>query len=375
MKKKSIWRGSILPLILSVALCSGLFTGCGSAASDSDAETEAEEEATEAEEEETEEETTASSTDPVTMTAFAMDTYMTVTVYGNEAEEAAEAALAEIERLDALLSTGDEDSEVYSINANGGGTLSEDTEYLLQRSLELWESTGGCFEITIYPVMDAWGFTDDDFQVPTGETLETLLTLVDSSKIVYDEENSMITLEEGMAIDFGGIAKGYTSSQIMEIFGEYDITGGLVSLGGNIQVTGDKPTATTWKVAVQNPDEDGDYLCILEVDDVAVITSGGYERYFEEDGVTYHHIIDPTTGYPANNGLTSVTIVCDDGTKADGLSTSLFIMGTETAIEYWRAHSDEFDVVLLDEEGTIYISEGLADCYTSDYEVEILYAE
>jgi thiamine biosynthesis lipoprotein len=113
-------------------------------------------------------------------------------------------------------------------------------------------------------------------------------------------------------------------------------------------------------------------LGILSTSDRAVITSGGYERYFEQDGVTYHHIIDPKTGYPAESGLVSVTIISADGTLADGLSTSLFVMGKDRAVDYWENHREEFDMILLSEDGTLYVSEGIEDSFSSDYDIEVI---
>lgn len=304
---------------------------------------------------------------------FAMDTYMTVTAYGPNAEMAVDQAQQEIERLDALLSTGAETSEVAQINANGGGTLSEDTTYLLERSLDLYDSTNGVFDIAIYPLMDAWGFTTGNYTVPSNEMIENLLPLTDANNIIYDKDESSISFaKDGMKIDFGGIAKGYTSGRIADIYRECGVTSGLINLGGNVQVVGTKTDGSKWRVAVQSPETEDDYLGILSTADRAVITSGGYERYFEQDGVKYHHIIDPSTGHPANNGLVSVTIVSADGTLADGLSTSLFIMGKDKAAEYWRAHSDEFDTILEDEDGILYVTEGIADDFTSDHETNII---
>ena len=304
---------------------------------------------------------------------FAMDTYMTVTAYGPNAEMAVDQAQQEIERLDALLSTGAETSEVAQINANGGGTLSEDTTYLLERSLDLYDSTNGVFDIAIYPLMDAWGFTTGNYTVPSDEMIENLLPLTDANNIIYDKDESSISFaKDGMKIDFGGIAKGYTSGRIADIYRECGVTSGLINLGGNVQVVGTKTDGSKWRVAVQSPETEDDYLGILSTADRAVITSGGYERYFEQDGVKYHHIIDPSTGHPANNGLVSVTIVSVDGTLADGLSTSLFIMGKDKAAEYWRAHSDEFDTILEDEDGVLYVTEGIADDFTSDHETNII---
>ncbi|MCQ2508420.1 MAG: FAD:protein FMN transferase [Dorea sp.] len=297
---------------------------------------------------------------------FAMDTYMTVTAYGPEGEKATKEAVSEIERLDALLSTGNSDSEIYQINENQGGSLGPDAVYLFERSMELWKQTGGLFDIAIYPVMKAWGFTDQNYQVPKEDTLTDLLKLADPDKILYDEEKQELQLEEGMAIDFGGIAKGYTSSRIMDIYRDCGVSSGLVSLGGNVQALGSKPDGSSWKIAIQNPDPDADYLGVLQIVDKAVITSGGYERYFEQDGKNYHHIIDPATGYPAENGLLSVTIISADGTLADGLSTSLFIMGKEKACEFWREHKEAFDFILLDQDENLWISEGIEKTFTSE---------
>ncbi len=293
---------------------------------------------------------------------FAMDTYMTLTAYGDQAEEAVDQAAEEIKRLDSALSTGDEDSQVSKLNVNGGGSLTEDTKYLFEKSMDLYESTDGLFDIAIYPVMEAWGFPTQDYKVPDKTELQNLLALTDASKIRYkEEENSLSFEEEGMKIDFGGIAKGYTSSRIMKIYKDLGVTSGLVNLGGNVQALGTKPDGSKWKVGIQDPEGKEDYLGTLSIKDQAVITSGGYERYFEEDGKTYHHIIDPRTGYPADSGLISVTIVSSDGTLADGLSTSLFIMGKDKAIAYWRDHSQEFDGILETEDGTLYVTEGIKD--------------
>ena len=304
---------------------------------------------------------------------FAMDTYMTVTAYGAKAQEAVDEAEAEIQRLDELLSTGNEESEIAQLNQNKSAILSEDAGYLVERALELNKETDGAFDIAIYPVMEAWGFPTQNYQVPTADTLESLLKLADASQIIYDENSRKISFgREGMKIDLGGIAKGYTSSRIMDIYKENNISSGLVNLGGNVQALGTKPDGSKWRVAVQSPDDTEDYLGILSVEDKAVITSGGYERYFEQDGKTYHHIINPKTGYPAENGLTSVTVVSEDGTLADGLSTSLFIMGKEEAIEFWKAHSEEFDIIMLTDEGKLYVTEGIQDDFSTEMEMEII---
>ncbi len=313
-----------------------------------------------------------------TRSVFAMDTYMTLTAYGSAREEALDEAVSEIERLETLFNAEDEESEIYILNDSGTEILSEETGYLLERSLELYESTDGLFDIAIYPLMQAWGFTTLEYTVPDEDTLSELLKYTDASQIQYDSDSLLTELPDNMKIDLGGIAKGYTSARIMDIFEEYGLPAGVVSLGGNVQVYGAKSDGSAWNIAIQDPDTDsGNYLGVLSLAEAkAVITSGGYERYFEEDGVTYHHILDPRTGYPADSGILSSTIVSSDGTLADGLSTALYIMGVYEAASYWRERSDEFDFVLLDESGTLYVSEGISDCFSSDlYDIEIITKE
>ena len=344
---------------LSVSLLLG---GCNNTKQDTTTETK-----------NTQTEEKAESNEEASKDIFAMDTYMTLTAYGAKAQEAVDEAEAEIQRLDELLSTGNEESEIAQLNQNKSAILSEDAGYLVERALELNKETDGAFDIAIYPVMEAWGFPTQNYQVPTADTLESLLKLADASQIIYDENSRKISFDrEGMKIDLGGIAKGYTSSRIMDIYKENNISSGLVNLGGNVQALGTKTDGSKWRVAVQSPDDTEDYLGILSVEDKAVITSGGYERYFEQDGKTYHHIIDPKIGYPAENGLTSVTVVSEDGTLADGLSTSLFIMGKEEAIEFWKAHSEEFDIIMLTDEGKLYVTEGIQDDFSTEMEMEII---
>ena len=303
---------------------------------------------------------------------FAMDTVMSFTAYGPKAEEAVDAAMKEIERLDALLSTGNESSEISQLNAAGSFLISEDTLKLLEEAESIRQSTGGLFDVTVYPLMQLWGFPTGDYRVPTQEEISSTLSLVDAAQIQI--EGAQVTLGSGQQVDLGGIAKGYASDRVMELYREYGVTSGMVSLGGNIETLGTKPDGTDWKIGIRNPEINAasdigsgteDVLLALEVENRAVITSGGYERYFEENGETYIHILDPRTGYPADSGLLSVTVVSEKGMLADALSTSLYIMGEADAAEYWRIHGNDegnsFELVLVDTSGKVYATEGLRD--------------
>ena len=297
-----------------------------------------------------------------TREVYAMDTVMTLEAYGQNADAALDAAVAEIERLDALWSIASSDGEIAQLNAEKQITASADTLALLTRAKEISTATDGLFSTTIAPLMEAWGFTSGDYRVPDEAELSALLAHVDDEEIAIS--GSTVTIPADAKVDLGGIAKGFTSARVMGIFHENGIKNGILSLGGNVQALGTKPDGSLWRVGLQDPANERALFATLELADKAVITSGAYERNFEQNGVVYHHIIDPRTGYPAESGLSSVTIVSDDGTLADGLSTTLFIMGKEAAVEFWRSHRDDFDMVLLADDGAVTVSAGIADALT-----------
>ena len=302
-------------------------------------------------------------------TVFAMDTVMDLRVYGAGGKEVLDDAEKEIMRLDSLLRRGDPSSEIYEVNHEGSAEVSEDTAELIRAALCISESTDGVFDISIAPVMDLWGFYGQQFHVPTAENIESVLSEVNWRGISLS--GNTVSLQDGIQIDLGGIAKGFLSDRIMEIYRRAGMKSGLVSLGGNVQTLGTRPDGSQWKIAIQDPDDESAYAGTIETSDQAVITSGSYQRFFEENGVKYHHIIDPKTGYPARSGVISVTIVSEDGAMADGLSTSLFVMGVDKGAEYWRSH-EGFDAVFITEDKRIYVTEGLKDSFSSDLPYEII---
>lgn len=351
-------RYKVRLILASAVVASMLLTGCGTASDTKNTGSASETQTTNS--------TTASSAQPVSQEIFAMDTYMTVTAYGDNAQKGVTDAVAEIQRLDNLLSIGKEDSEISKLNKSGCAAMSDDTAVMVTKALDLYKSTGGAFDITVLPLMELWGFTTQEYYVPTEDEIQSTLQRVGADKLTWDENTKTLTLGDKQEIDLGGIAKGFTSSRIMEIFKKDGVTCGMVSLGGNVHLLGTKQDGSAWRVGIQDPNNTDDMLGILQANDCAVITSGAYERNFEKDGVTYHHIIDPATGKPSNSGLTSVTIVSKDGTLADGLSTSLFVMGKDKAIAYWKQHADEFDTILVDKDRNVYITEGIAGNFSPD---------
>lgn len=304
-----------------------------------------------------------------------MDTFMTLTAYGSKRAEALNAASAEIYRLNDLFSIGVETSEIAKVNADGHVTLSSETLDVVKAALYVNEMTGGCFDITVTPLMELWGFTTGIHHVPCKEEIDNELLRTGLNKLNLDEGTSSLSLDADAEIDLGGIAKGYTSQRVMEIFKENGVKSGIVSLGGNVQCLGLKPDGSRWKVAIRKPwASESSYAAVLEVEDCAVISSGGYERYFEDEatGKIYSHILDPKTGYPVENDLDSVTIICNDGTLADGLSTSLFIMGLENAVSFWKENSDLFELLLITKNNNIFASEGIEEYLKTDMPLTII---
>ena len=316
---------------------------------------------------------------------FAMDTYMEFTAYGKNSEKAVDAAIEEVQKLDAMLSAENSKSEVYALNEQGNLQATDDLAELILRGKEIYQETDGLFDDTIYPVMKLWGFPASNYHVPTAAEVQKKLALVDGNKVEIQtrdsdekgrdskEKANFVTLGANQQIDFGGIAKGYTGQKLAELFQEYGVSSALVSLGGNIQAIGTKPDGSSWKVGIRDPKGgQQDYIGVLSVENQAVVTSGGYERYFEEDGETYIHIINPRTGYPADGDLLSVTIVSRDGTLADGMSTALYIMGYEKACQFWRQHREEFNVILVTDDGKIHIYENLKENFQTECDMEMI---
>ena len=307
--------------------------------------------------------------DQSTQEIFAMDTYMSLTAYGSNSEEAVNKAMQEINRLDVMFSVGNADSDVTKINENGSGEVSEETAFIINRAMQVSEKTNGAFDITIYPLMELWGFTTKNYRVPESSEIAEALKGVSYTNVSVNGQQ--VALTGGSSIDLGGIAKGYTSSRVIQIMKDCGIEHAIVNLGGNVQVLGTKTDGSDWRVAIQNPASENSYLGILSTTDKAVITSGGYERYFEQDGQVYHHIIDTQTGYPSDSDLTSVTIVYSDGTTADALSTALFAMGLDGAKELYRSGDIDFDMILFDG-SRVYVSEGIASGFSTDMNKEII---
>ena len=298
---------------------------------------------------------------------FAMDTVMQLTAYGAHAERALSVCEGEIARLDAKLSAQSENSEIAKLNA-GGVCEDSETLLLLGKALEIARRTQGAYDPTVYPLMTLWGFGTEHAQVPQKTQIDEALTHVGYEKL--SDVASPYRLPEAMAIDLGGTGKGFAAETARRCLQEQGVTSAVLSLGGNVTLLGSKPDGSDWTVGLQDPESDGCFG-YLSARDVSVVTSGGYQRYFEENGRRYWHILDAKTGFPAETGLASVTVVSADDTLADGLSTALFVMGPEEAARFWR-ESGDFEAVFLLDSGEIYITEGLREQFQSERGFEVI---
>lgn len=287
---------------------------------------------------------------------YAMDTIMTLTLYGDKAEETMNEAVSLIHRYDSLFSVTEPDSDISKINSASGAavTVSPETYELVQKCLEVSADTEGLFDISIYPLVKAWGFTTENQHVPSEDERETAMKKIDYTRIRLLEKDQ-IQIDPGMQIDLGAAAKGYLSQKLMELCQEKGVSSAIVSLGGNVQTMGTKADGSFFRVGITDPSDGTSLYGTIQVKDKAVITSGIYQRYFTEGEKTYHHIMDKRTGMPAENDLASVTVIAEDGGKADALATALYVMGEEKAKAYQKEHP-ELQLVLIRKDGSCWQS-------------------
>ena len=301
---------------------------------------------------------------------FAMDTVMTLTAYGKNAKSGLDAATGVINSLNTLLDPEVENSAAYLLNhADGQNVIvTPQVAEILNTALKVCKQSGGALDLSVYPLYLAWGeFDSEKGVIPSSKEIKELLKNVRFSETSITEfsgeSNYSVRMPAGTQISFGAAAKGCASDRAIEAMRNAGVESGIVSLGGNVQTLGLKPDGTNWTVAVQDPNNSSSYLGVVSVGETAVVTSGTYQRYFTQNGKTYHHLINPETGRPINNTLTSVTIICEDGTLADCLSTALFIMGESKALNYWRTYGG-FEMILVNKDNQITCTKGLMEQFT-----------
>ena len=308
-------------------------------------------------------------TEPISRTGFYFDTVIQITLYDTEDDSVLDGCFALAEKYENLFSATKEGSDVWNINHGNGEpvTVSEETVSLLVTAVDYANTTAGRIDPTIRPVSELWNFgSESEAQVPKDTAIKEALSHISYDTIRFgvgpSEETgasvyNTVTLQDPeAAIDLGFIAKGYIADQMKEYLLSQGVESACISLGGNVITIGEKPDGSPFRIGIQEPfAPEGTALDTVEVRDTSVVTSGIYERYFYEGDTLYHHVLDTSTGYPVDNELASVTIICESSTKADALSTSCLCMGLEKGRQYLDRAKVEY--LLITKDGTQYRSE------------------
>ena len=293
---------------------------------------------------------------------FYFDTVVTIVLYGAP-EGLLDEIWADCARYEQLLSKTIQGSDVDRINHAGGQPVQVDHETweILRRAVEVSDSSGHDFSVTIAPLTALWDFTDGTNRMPTDEERLAALPLVNDDLLVLGE-NDTVTLPEGMEVDLGGIAKGYIADQIAEAI-RGRVLGATLNFGGNVYAVGIKPDASPFRVGIRDPQGgDNDSIAVVSVSDLSVVTSGIYERYFELNGVRYHHILDPETGISSDSDLASATIISKSSMTADAMATACIVMGRDKALQYLAEQG--MDGLLITRSGEIVTTDGFEDLYS-----------
>ena len=266
-----------------------------------------------------------------------MGTVCTVNAYDDGTKSLYDELFARLHEIDETFSVTIDSSEISAINKAAGErsvSVSSDTAYVVRSALSFAELTGGAFDPTVGPLVKIWGINTDHARVPEKSEIDAVLPLINWRDVSVADDNTVMLKRRGMALDLGGIVKGYAADELTKILKARKVRRAIVDLGGNIFVYGKKKDGSPWRVGIKDPnDPEGVPSIVLNVANSTIVTSGVYERFFTENGVRYHHILDAKTGYPAASGLLSSTIVCESSMAADALSTSVFVLGKESGME------------------------------------------
>lgn len=310
----------------------------------------------------------------VTDEMFALDTIITFTIYDEKelAKSTIDKCKNEITRLENLLSATKENTDVYNINHSNGKevAVSDETAEILRKSKELSKSTNGAFDVSIYPIVKLWGFDTKEYKVPDDSEISDTLKYVDFNDIEISDDNR-VKLKGGMSIDLGAVAKGYIGEKLYSVMKGQNIARGIINLGGMVITCDSENEADDFTIGVEYPDTK-EVFATFETDEKFTVTSGAYQRYFEEDGKRYHHIISPFNGKPSDSDISSVTVITADGVSGDALSTAFYVLGVDKTLEYVKTHTDFSGesygfIILNSNKDEVYIS---SDLYENVFKLE-----
>lgn len=304
----------------------------------------------------------------IQQTYFYLGTVINITLFDTEDTTHLNNISKIVNDLENTLSRNIETSEISNINRLSKNTplkITDDSYILIEKSIEYSELSQGYFDITVNPLVDLWSIGTEDQSVPDINDIEQALSYIDYNNIKLNKEDSSITLlSDDTTLDLGGIGKGYVADKIVEYLRLSSIDNALINLGGNVFALGSSGKNEPWNIGIQHPDFDKSGAIIsIQAKDKSIVTSGIYERYFEEDGKLYHHILDPFTGYPIQNNILSLTIVSDFSIDGDALSTSMFALGKDKALEIIST-LDNVEAIIVTNDNNIYLTKGIKDSYS-----------
>lgn len=315
-----------------------------------------------------------SNVNPYSKNSFAMGTVCSITLYEKVDDFNFDEAFKIVEEIENRMSPVITNSELDQINSNAGirpVMVSDDTYLVIKEGIKYGSLKESKFDITIGPLVNLWGIGTEYQNLPESTAIESVISLIGSEYILLNDKDRSVFLEKkGMAIDLGGIAKGYAADAVRKFLLEKGFTKGIINLGGNVLTFGTKAPETPWRIGIQDPmDSRGHYIGTLDTGETAVVTSGIYERYFEKNGKRYHHILDPDSGYPIENELLSITIVAKKGITADAYSTVAFSEGLKKGMEMLESTAN-IEGIFITKDKNIFITTGLKNFFklsSTDY--------
>ncbi|ASA19628.1 FAD:protein FMN transferase [Paenibacillus donghaensis] len=301
-------------------------------------------------------------------TFYIYDTVVTIKVFGDEVQQSNMDSIQQmLERMDMELSRTKEGGEVYAVNQAAGKeavVVSDETLDVVKQSIKYAEEMNGLFDPTIGPLVDLWAIGNGGEQVPPEADIAAATSLTNYKDVIIDDAAKTVKLtKEGMVLDLGGIGKGYAADRIADYLKEEGLDSAMINLGGSsIIALGTKPGGAQWNIGLQDPDQTrGTQLGTIKITDEVIDASGVYERFFMQDNVRYHHILDPRTGFPSQNGLKSITIMSPNATDADALSTGVFLMGLEEGMTYLEALPGDVEAFFITDDNKIYATSGIRE--------------
>ena len=355
--KKIIKRCTFSIFAASLLLSSAAFSGCSLKAN-------------------TAENSDAGSQEPVSATAIKLNTAVTVTIYDSQDRELLTECMNLCDKYEKIFSRTASDSELYQLHHREltpvAGTedtfqVSDPLAELIRKGLYYSELSEGAFDIAIEPLTSLWDFTAEDPQVPENRLIQEALTKCDYHNVSVSDNNEVILKTEDTAIELGAIAKGYIADRLKDYLISQGVKSAIINLGGNVLCIGGKPDDSSFKIGIQKPFADrSETIAVMDIKDKSVVSSGVYERCFEQDGTLYHHLLNPRTGYPYDNGLIAVTIISDESVDGDALSTTCFALGLEDGMKLAES---------LDNVQAFFVTSDYEIHYTKDFQKKITVTE